>query len=387
MKYIFYLLHLRYRLIATSIVSFVLLLGLLACGNESRIESKPTPSTTPVQDVERDLTFNNVTLEQANEQGQQLWEVKAKQATYDKDQKVAKVQNPVGKLFQDGKPVYEITGQEGEIQQNGKQLFLKGNIVATDPRNGLVLRGNELEWIPEKDLLIVRNQITGTLKQVRAKAQSAQVQSRIQRVDLQGQVEAIATDPNLQMRTEHLIWQVKEEKLIGDRPVQIDRYEGKQITDKATGNAAEVDLKTKVATLRQNAQLNLLKPPVQVESNLISWNLDAETVTTNQPVKIVQRQQQVTATAKQGRMDLNKEIVYLTDDVQTVSQRGQTLRSQALTWYLSNQQFEANGDVFYQQTSPPISFAGQKAVGQLQDQNLVVSGGRVSTEIITQEKQ
>jgi len=50
-------------------------------------------------------------------------------------------------------------------------------------------------------------------------------------------------------------------KLIGDRPVQIDRYKGKTITDRATANSPG-QLKTKVATLRQNAQLKLLEPPL-----------------------------------------------------------------------------------------------------------------------------
>ena len=386
MKYLFYLLPLAHRQAATPIVSIVLLLGLAACGTPSRNASEPKPTAEPVQAVERNLTFDNVTLEQADEQGRPLWSVKAKQAVYSKDQKVAQVQNPIGKLFQDGKPVYEITSQQGEIQQDGKRLLLKGDIVATDPRNGLVLRGNELEWLPQSDLLIVRNQLTGTHKQVRAKAQSARVFSRDSRVELQGQVEAIATNPDLQMRTEELTWQVREQKLIGDRPVQIDRYQGKKITDRATGNSAEVNLKTEVAILKQDARLNVLEPPMQVTSNLLNWDLNAETVTSNQPVKIVHQQQQVTATAKRGRMDLQREVVYLNDDVQTISQRGQLLRSQALQWNLSTQQYEANGDVFYRQTEPPISFSGQKAAGKLEDQNLVVSGGRVVTEIVPQEK-
>ena len=85
-------------------------------------------------------------------------------------------------MFQDGKAVYQITAKEGEIEQNGEQLFLKGNIVATYPRNNLVLRGNELEWLPKKDLLIVRNKITGTHPQVQAVAQEARVFSRTGRI-------------------------------------------------------------------------------------------------------------------------------------------------------------------------------------------------------------
>lgn len=371
-----------FRFAAAPLIGVVVVLGLVGCGDPHRTANKATQDTSSVQNVESNLTFNDVTLEQADEQGRSVWKVKAEEATYSKDKKVAQVQKPTGELFQDGKPVYQVIAQHGEIQQDGKQLFLKGQIVATDPRNGLVLRGNELEWRPQSDLLIVRNQLTGTHRQVQAVAQEARVFSRAGRIELQGRVVAKATEPALQLRTEQLIWQIRAQKLIGDRPVQIDRYKGKTITDRATANSSEVNLKTKVATLRQNAQLKLLEPPLDIASNSMSWNLNKETVTANQPVRMVHRQEQVTLTAKQGRMDLQKEVVYLTGDVHGVGQRRQSINAKALTWYLPSQLVEANGDVVYRQVEPPASFTGQKAVGKIQDQTIVVSGGRVVTEII-----
>lgn len=376
-----------FRFVATPFLGIVVITGLVACEDQSPTANKSTQATSSeqVQNIESNLTFNDVTLEQADEQGRSVWKMKAGQATYSKDKKVASVQSPSGELFQDGKPVYQIRAQQGEIQQDGKQLFLKGQIVATDPRNGLVLRGNELEWLPQQDLLIVRNQLTGTHRQVQAVAQEARVFSRASRVELQGRVVANATDPVLQMRTEHLIWQIPEQKLIGDRPIQIDRYEGKKITDRATGNSSEVNLKTKIVKLKQNAQLALLEPPLQVASNSMIWNLNTETLAADQPVRIV-HPQQLTVTANQGRMDLQKEIVYLTGDVYGVGQRRQSIKSKALTWYVPSQLVEAEGNVVYKQVEPPVSFTGQKAVGKLQEQNIVVSGGRVETEIIPSEK-
>lgn len=371
-----------FRFAAAPLIGVVVVLGLVGCGDPQRTANKATQETSSVQNVERNLTFNDVTLEQADEQGRSVWKVKAEEATYSKDKKVAQVQKPTGELFQDGKSVYQIVAQQGEIQQDGKQLFLKGQIVATDPRNGLVLRGNELEWRPQEDLLIVRNQLSGTHRQVQVVAQEARVFSRASRIELQGRVVAKATETALQLRTEQLIWQIREQKLIGDRPVQIDSYKGKTITDRATANSSEVNLKTKVATLRQNAQLKLLEPPLDIASNSMSWNLNMETVTANQPVRIVHRQEQVTLTAKQGRMDLQKEVVYLTGDVYGLGQRRQSINAKALTWYLPSQLVEANGDVVYRQVEPNASFTGQKAVGKLQDQTIVVSGGRVVTEII-----
>jgi len=387
MNYIFHLPYAVYRYLAAPLVGVMLLFTLFSCGDQNSTVEQRAQDTSAVQDIERNLTFNDVTLEQADAQGRPIWIVKAKQATYSKDRRVAQVENPIGNLFQDGKSVYQITAKEGEIEQDGEQLFLKGQIVATDPRNNLVLRGNQLEWRPKEDLLIVRNQLTGSHPQVQAVAQEARVFSRTGRIELQGKVEATTSDPTLQMRTEQLIWQIREQKLIGDRPLQIDRYKDKKITDRATANQGEVDLKTKIATMKQNAQLALLAPPMQVTSNSMIWNMNTEMVTTDQPVRLVNRQRQITVTANQGRMDTQKEVAYLNGDVNGVGQRGQSLKSKELTWYLPTQLMEANGDVFYRQVDPPVSFKGQKAVGNLQEQNIVVSGGRVLTEIIPQPKQ
>lgn len=369
----------NYPAIAITLIGAILVSG---CNGQNRSVQEVSQNSSPQPKNQNDLSFNDITLEQADEQGRPLWSVKGKQATYSKEQKVAQVQNPSGELFQDGKVVYKVSAQQGEVRRDGKSLFLKGQIIATDPINGVVLRGNEVEWRPQEDLLLVRDRITGKYRQVQAVAQEARVSSRTAKIELQGKVIAQATDPALQMRTEHLTWYVKQQKLIGDRAIEIDRYQGKTISDRATASGAEVNLNTKIATLQPKAQLISSEPPLQVNSNSLSWNLNAETVTTNQPLTVVHRQQQVTLNAKQGRMDLNKEIVFLTGNVDAIAQRGQSLKSQKLTWYVPTQLVEATGNVVYRQVEPPASFTGQKAVGKLQEQNVVVSGGRVVTKII-----
>jgi len=381
----FYLLSSIHRGFTAQRLVVVLLLAAMGCQSQNQTANKLSEDTTTVQKIDTELTFNNVDLEQADEQGRTVWKVNAAQALYSQDQQVAQVKNPTGELFQDGKPVYQIKAQEGEVHQDGKQLFLKGQIVATDPKSGLVLRGNELEWLPEKDLLIVRNQITGSHKQVQAVAQEARVFTRKQHVELQGKVVANTTNPATQLRTEHLTWLIEEEKFIADRAIAIDRYQDKKITARSTANSGEFSLKTNVATLKQNAQLALVNPPVQVASNSAVWNLNTEIVTTNQPVRIVHHQEKMTMTAKQGRMDLQKQIAYLNGDVAGSGQKGQTINSQRLTWTIPTQLVEAQGNVVYRQTQPPVSFTGDQAVGKLQDESLVVrsgSGNRVVTEII-----
>lgn len=369
-------------------LSLCLGLWLSACGNPSTPNQSKTNTSSPKED-ETKLTFFGVVLEQFDETGKPMWKVKAKEAKYTTDKQMGQAQSPEGELYQDGKVVYQIKAEKADIKQDGKQLFLQGKIVATDPRNGIVFQGNELEWRPQEDLLIVRNQLNGSHKQLQATAQEAKVKTREQRVEFSGGVLAKSTDPQLQMRTEHLIWQIKDDKLFSDRFIQIERYQDNKISGRSQGNAAEINLKTQIAILQPQAKLELVNPLMQITSNSITWNIQKENITTNSPIRVFKAAENLTVTANQGKMNIPENTVYLTGNVNAVGQRSQSLKSNQLTWYLNKKLLEAKGNVIYDQVAPKLTFQGETAIGNLETENIVVKGGnsgqKVITEIIPQE--
>ena len=369
-----------------------LILGIGACAaTEGAQKNKLAEDIKTAQSSNSTLTLNQVTLEQANEKGEMFWKVNSKNAIYSKDQKIVNVQKPVGKLFQDGKEIYDIQGETGQVFQEGNQVFLKGNIVAKDLKNGVVLRGNELEWRPKEDILVVRNNLTGDNKQVSASAKEARVFTRARRMELFGSVVANLKDPIVQLRTEHLVWFLEQQKVNSDKPTQIDRYKDKTITDSGFADQVDVDLKTKIATLTKNAQLMPTDPPLQIESSLMSWNFPAQNVVSPGPVKVFHRVEKVTMTGDTGRGDLDKKIFYLTGNVIGIGEKRQAqLNTDRVTWYLTNQTFDAEGNVVYRQLNTVFNLTGPRAAGQLKDQTVVVKGdgggGQVVTEIVPDEQ-
>ena len=354
-----------------------LLIGASGCGNRNRAAERISKETEGAQKFDNSLTFNNITLEQANEKGQLWWRVKAKQAVYAKDQKNATVQEPKGELFQDGKPVFKIEAQRSDIQQDGKSIVLKGQITAIDTRDGSVLKGNELEWRPTEDVLIIRNGFNCDHKQVQLVAKEGRFFTRARRVDLTGQIMAQAKDASLQMRGEQLTWQIQEQKLISDRPVQIDRSENKQITDRGSADQANVDLKAKIVTLRQNARIALKQSNTQISGNALAWNIDQKTLSASEPITIVNSAQQITLNANQAEMQTDQQVANLIGDVRGVGEKNQSrLSADRVKWFLATQQFEANGNVSYQQNNPPFSIAGPQASGKLDTQQVAVNGGQ-----------
>jgi LPS export ABC transporter protein LptC len=427
-------------------VILIILLSLLigSCRTQSRTAERLAEDTDAAE-IDSNLTFNNITLQQADDDGKPLWKVKADQATYSPDRKLAQVTNPQGELYKDGKPIYRVQAQNGEVRQDGRRVFLRGQVSATDIRSGAVFKADEVIWTPKEGVLLIRRNLSATHPRIRISATEARLLEKERRVELKGKTVATTRDPELRLQAESLVWLIDQEKVVSDRPLQVDRLQGTQIIGTAKAEKAEVNLKTKVATLQQNAQLALQDPPVEAASNSLVWNLDRQTVAADQPVTIIHRGERAVLTGNSGLMDLQKQVFSLNQNVQaelqnppvqvsgnslvwdmakqvassdqplTIIHRGeqvvltassgimdlqrQTLRmnqnvraiaqrnqseltTDQLTWAMSTQELVAEGNVDYRQVDPVMRVQGPRAVGKLENQTIVVSGGRVTTQII-----
>lgn len=390
----------------SKLVLVALFAGVSAC-NRSTMPQPPAKEANPTQQVDGRLTFKNVLLEQAGANGQPLWRIGAKQATYSEDRKIAQVQGLSGELFQNGKSVFRVKADRGDVLQGSQKIFLKGQIVATDVRDGTVLQARELEWRPEADLLFLRQDLRMTHPQMQISAKEARASSRTRQVEAQGQVVATLNSPSLRIKSEHMVWQIAKEKIIADSSkassvpwgVQIERsasattrrFSSGDTTrtpeqggkDRAWANQAVVSLSAKTATLQSNARLSLINPPLEIASRQLTWNLNREFVNSPQPIQILHRDQNITVTANQGNLDLNQKRVQLTGSVQAVGQRNSSLlRTDQLTWLIPTQEIAAQGNVVYRQNNPQVDLRGPKAIGKFQQQAVVISGGRVVTEVI-----
>lgn len=358
---------------------------LLSGCNTNRAEQKLAQDAKQLEGekFDTDLTFNSVTLEDFDKKGRLWWKVKAEQAAYSRDKKVARVKKPKGEFYQDGKVIVKVTGEGGEVLKDGERIFLRGNIVAQDVRDGLLLKGNELEWQPKQDVIFIRNNVTGTRKQVKASAQNGKYLTRQRRLELEGKVAASSTEPDMKFNTERLVWLVEKQKMLGDRPLQMERAEKNVVTDRAKANQGEMDLKTQLVTLKDAAQLDIVNPAVQVMGNLINWRVKERTVSSPQPVTINNIKDNVTLAGNQGDLDLKTKLLTLVGDVRGAGgPRQARLTSDRLLWNIVTQQFQAEGNVTYQQAKPPLNLAGPRANGTLKEQQVVVSGGRVVTQFV-----
>ncbi|NJK39251.1 MAG: LPS export ABC transporter periplasmic protein LptC [Oscillatoriales cyanobacterium RM1_1_9] len=379
-----------FSLVGSRQVTVLILILIISGGcRQPGTSSDPQPtnpsSEASEEEFSSDLTLDEVTLEQANEAGELIWKINSKQVRYSPDQKVAKIVKPEGEMFQDGKLIYRMKAESGEIHQDSKRIFLKDNITATDLRNGIVLKGKELEWLIDQEILVVRQGVTGDHQQAQAIATEAQVFTRDKRVEFWNQVVVTSKDPVVQMRTDHVIWNLEPETLISDRKITLDRYQDQTITDRGVAETAELNLKTSIATLNQKAQLALSEPPLQIGSDEISWNYQQQTLSSPKPTTIIHRDEKVTLTANQAQGDLNAPTFTLRGNVVSVGEKRQSqLNTDELIWFVNRQQFQARGNVIYRQLDPPFTLTGSQAVGELKDETISVSSGQTGDRVVTE---
>jgi LPS export ABC transporter protein LptC len=380
--------HFRFNWFTKGIL-LLLLFSLSGCKqpNIKDIEQKSQDSSSV--DSESRLILNNATLEQANAKGQILWKIQVEEATYSKDQKIAYLKKVKGNIYQNNQVVLYVSADKGEVYKSGEEIFLKDNIVATDPRNGAVIRSEEVEWHPQDFLLMVRKNLRGSHSQVDATAKEGRYHTKEQRLELVGNVVATAKDTKLQLTAETVVWKVPQLKLFSDRPLKLLRYQDKNVTDQIKAERVEVDLKTKIVTAEKNIEYRSIKPPIQIASNRIAWNYKDRLVTSSEPIRLLHYQDQITLTGNRGRVNLKDEIAYLNDGVQGVNSKTQAkLYANQLVWKMPLQIVEAIDNVIYEQFNPAMNLTGDKAVGTFKDNKIVVTSNsqeRVVTEIFPEQ--
>jgi LPS export ABC transporter protein LptC len=359
----------------------IALLGIGGCAPTTN----PQPSKTPVA-IEAKLELDNLSFQQVDKQGKPLWKVRAQHGVYTPDKKRAKVTNLEGDLYQDGQIVLHVTAKTGEVEQASEKVILRGDVVTKETRNNLTIIGQEVEWQPQADLLTIRDKVQANQPKFQVNANEGKYFSRKQRLDISGKITAFSSDPQLALQTEQIAWFVKEQKIIGEKVTQIQRYQSNQITAKAVTNRFSTALDSKIVNLQGKVRFNAIQPPIQVDGESFAWDLDRELVTADRPLTIVHPAESVVFNANTGVLDLHGSIATLAGNAQGIATRNQSkLTADRLVWEITSQQLIGTGNVVYQQIDPVIKFTGTRSVGKLQDRSIVVTGGNkqpVRTEFI-----
>ena len=350
-----------------------------------------TPESTPrarerESRLDTQLVLNNAILEQSNKQQKTVWKIKADNIVYSEDKQIATLNKVVGNLWQDGTIIFKISAKSGEIRDNGNIILLNEKIIASDPRNGGIINTDVVEWRPQENLLLIKEKLNGTHPNLQVTAESGKYFTDIEQLEIQGNVVATTNQPSLQLKSDRLEWSIVQNEINSPGAVELIQYNEEQtITDKLVSDRAQVNLVSKTATLNNNIELITLDPPLQVATNFFSWNYLTRVGKTDQPIQILDRDRQISLTGNQGEINLQQQLAKLQDGVKGINQQeASELYARQLIWQIDSEKVEATGNVIYEQADPQARLTGEKAVGTLSDNNIIVTSdgkNQVTTEI------
>lgn len=369
------------NLIFKNLLLSLLIFSLPACGvPSSKLSSTNNPTRSTTQ-----LILNNAILEQKRDRANLVWKIKSNSTIYSEDRQVAKLTGVTANLLQNDQIIMQISAESGEVKNQGNLVLLQKQIVIQDSRNGAVVKTEQIEWQPQKDLLIIPAKLTATHPDLEVTAKGGKYLSDSETLELQGQVTATALKSALQLKCDRLMWKISSNKVISPQSLQIVRYQPDQtVSDRLVADTGEIDLTQNIATLNQNIELVSLYPQLQIATDNLTWDYQNRTAKTVQPIKIIDRQNQLDITGNRGTIDFNQQIARLNDGIHGINQRQLAeLYARELIWNIKTEVVEATGNVTYQQTNPQVKSTGEKAVGKLQENNIVLSDGNNKKKQVT----
>ncbi len=350
----------------------ILVSGLVACQ-----ASLPNSSLQADKESRLDtqLVLNNAILEQSNQQTGTIWKIKAANIVYSQDKKTATLDKVVGNLIKDGKIIFKISANTGKVNNNGNVIILNEQIIASDPRNNSVIKSNAVEWRPQENLVLIKDNFTAIHPNLEVTATEGKYFTDIESLEIQKEITATTKKPALQLTSDRLVWKIPQAQIKSPNAIEIVRFDqDEKITDKLVSDRAEVNLTKHTATLNNNIELVSLQPNLQIATDSLTWNYQERVGNAKKPIQILDRDRNLSFTGNQGEVNLKQQIAKLTDGVQGINQQEDSeLYARQLTWQLNTKKIEAIGNVIYEQADPQVKLIGEKAIGSLEDNNIVIT--------------
>ena len=112
--------------------------------------------TTIETEKQRPFVFNQLTLRQNSPDGEPLWELRSPSSKYTINDRVSRIQKPIGTLFDEGKPSYRIFAPEALVIGDGDQIeLIDGVTMRALDDSGQVIKAKKVIWRPSDELLVL----------------------------------------------------------------------------------------------------------------------------------------------------------------------------------------------------------------------------------------
>ena len=332
-----------------------------------------------VEEFEGDLVFEDVNLSRADDDGQTLWTVKADEARYSRDRRKGELTAPTGKLYQDGKVVYEVQAKQGFVEENGIVLKLAGDIKVKDLRDQSTFEGQKGRWHPQLGVFELEEGIVLTRGSDRLTAKSGQAFSKERNFILKDQVKLVSLKDKknpaagqTELTTNELVWQMKPDQVDAAGSPKLKQVDGKTKTTTTLQGERVVWLRKQQliqAVGKGKAQRIQPKEQVALQGDRLVWQQKDQVIQAigQGRVSQVEPEQQTALQAERVVWQQKDQVIQAMGNARVKQvEGGQTtdLQAQTLVWQRKEQVLRAEGNVVAVGQAEGVRVQTQRAILQ-----------------------
>lgn len=343
--------------------------------------SQTASSPPPQAEKPAGSSLSNITLTEVDKNGKLLWEIKSERAEYSDDRRKASLTKISGKFYRDGKPLISAIGEGGSIDQDSREIVIEGNVKAIALKDNITLNADKMIWLADQDLLTA----TGKVK-VEKKADKITITGKIlkanpgaNRFTIQQDVVATVVKPPIKLESPILTWEANQNLVVGQAPFRIVQTKDDV---RIRANKGEWNTVTQKVNLDGEVRVRVPKSNLEMLTAKLSWDVTKQLISLPAALSVKSESRGVDMAANGGQVNLSTQKVNLKGNIQASSKANKAvLTSDLLEWLIPAQLITVEGNVNYRQTEKNVSVKGNKAIANLADQTINITGSDVVTQI------
>ncbi len=368
-----------YPLLSGGSLVLILMTGCAAPLREQP-EATPTPDTASATP---DLTYEDITLTESLPDGSKLWQLTASTATYEQNQTSASLTNVKGEFYDEQDRSIRVEAEKGSIFPQDQRLELEGEVQVVASHYQLQLQTDRIEWLPQLNQMTAIGQVQIT------QIDTAELQSQ---PPTESQLPTESQPPtSSQLDTSPAQTQApstSEAPVNSEDPAnppadpQPLTLMGLQINS----DRAMLDFTTNQLELSNNdptqpIEASAVEPPLQVKALSLIWKIEAEQVIGQDQVEVFHQREQIRLTGDQLTAQLTEDRLTLSGNAYARAEETDLeLWSDQMGWTIGSPTIEAAGNVRYQQPNQSLIVTGSTATLDWQSSQVAVSGGDTVTQ-------
>ena len=143
------------------------------------------PSQDDKIDAPKTMEYTGNTISEEKD-GKKIWELDSEKMVINTETQNAELENITGRFYQEDDKILILVADKGNYNQNTKDIHVEGNVAVVDEDTGAKLVGGKVDWLNEKNMLVVSEEVKISKDDMRAFADKAASKNGFQSFFLRG---------------------------------------------------------------------------------------------------------------------------------------------------------------------------------------------------------